>query len=108
MIADGSVNGWLTVIAGFAALDALRGALAECGVASEDCGLRLKWPNDLFCQGRKLGGILTEMVPLPGRDDSAALVIGIGINRPTGCPRSSPRHCNCMCKGCPMPGHCVI
>ena len=37
-------------------------------------------PNDLFCQGRKLGGILTEMVPLPGRDDSAALVIGIGIN----------------------------
>lgn len=80
VIADGSVNGWLTVIAGFAALDALRGALAECGVASEDCGLRLKWPNDLFCQGRKLGGILTEMVPLPGRDDSAALVIGIGIN----------------------------
>ena len=72
VIADGSVNGWLTVIAGFAALDALRGALAECGVASEDCGLRLKWPNDLFCQGRKLGGILTEMVPLPGRDDSAA------------------------------------
>ena len=59
VIADGSVNGWLTVIAGFAALDALRGALAECGVASEDCGLRLKWPNDLFCQGRKLGGILT-------------------------------------------------
>ena len=64
VIADGSVNGWLTVIAGFAALDALRGALAD----------------DLFCQGRKLGGILTEMVPLPGRDDSAALVIGIGIN----------------------------
>lgn len=80
VIADGSVNGWLTVIAGFAALDALRGALAECGAASEDCGLRLKWPNDLFCQGRKLGGILTEMVPLPGRDDSVALVIGIGIN----------------------------
>ena len=26
VIADGSVNGWLTVIAGFAALDALRGA----------------------------------------------------------------------------------
>ena len=73
VIADGSVNGWLTVIAGFAALDALRGALAECGVASEDCGLRLKWPNDLFCQGRKLGGILTEMVPLPGRDDSDRL-----------------------------------
>ena len=47
VIADGSVNGWLTVIAGFAALDALRGALAECGAASEDCGLRLKWPNVL-------------------------------------------------------------
>ena len=86
VIADGSVNGWLTVIAGFAALDALRGALAECGVASEDCGLRLKWPNDLFCQA------------------SAST----SRYRPTGCPRSSPRHCNCMCRGCPMPGHCVI
>ena len=70
-----------TVIAGFAALDALRGrARRMWGCQWKDCGLRLKWPNDLFCQGRKLGGILTEMVPLPGRDDSAALVIGIGIN----------------------------
>ena len=48
-------------------------ALAE-GVASST-GLRvhLKWPNDLFVSGRKLGGILAE-----GTDGS--VVLGYGIN----------------------------
>jgi len=39
---------------------------------------RLKWPNDLVCAGRKLGGILIEL-----RAESvgpAYIVIGIGIN----------------------------
>ncbi len=41
--------------------------------------LRLKWPNDLWINGRKLGGILIETAPLaaqPGR----YLVIGVGVN----------------------------
>jgi BirA family biotin operon repressor/biotin-[acetyl-CoA-carboxylase] ligase len=40
--------------------------------------LRLKWPNDLVCEGGKLGGILIEL-----RAESAGpayIVIGIGIN----------------------------
>jgi BirA family biotin operon repressor/biotin-[acetyl-CoA-carboxylase] ligase len=38
--------------------------------------LQLKWPNDILKQGKKLGGILIELVP--GQPHAA--VIGIGIN----------------------------
>jgi len=40
--------------------------------------LRIKWPNDILCHGRKLAGILTEMRAEPGAVH--AVVIGIGIN----------------------------
>lgn len=40
-------------------------------------GIRLKWPNDILLDGKKLGGILLELVP--GAPHAA--VIGIGINR---------------------------
>jgi len=39
--------------------------------------LRLKWPNDLWLDGRKLGGILIETLQGAGRRH---VVIGIGIN----------------------------
>ena len=40
---------------------------------------QLKWPNDIIVDGRKLGGILVELLPgaTPG---SNAAVIGCGIN----------------------------
>ena len=40
--------------------------------------IRLKWPNDLFLDGAKLGGILIETVPLQG--ERRGVVIGVGIN----------------------------
>lgn len=40
--------------------------------------IRLKWPNDLFLDGAKLGGILIETVPLPV--GQRGVVIGIGLN----------------------------
>jgi BirA family biotin operon repressor/biotin-[acetyl-CoA-carboxylase] ligase len=40
--------------------------------------IRLKWPNDLFLDGAKLGGILIETVPLP--EQRRGVVIGIGLN----------------------------
>lgn len=40
--------------------------------------IRLKWPNDLFLDGAKLGGILIETVPLP--HERRGVVIGIGLN----------------------------
>lgn len=60
-----------------------------------DCrgGLRLKWPNDLWVQDRKLGGILIETAALagehaatygapgtPGTPGPRYAVIGIGLN----------------------------
>ncbi len=47
-------------------------------------GIALKWPNDLWQQGRKLGGILIETTTLPGGADAGGagryVVIGIGLN----------------------------
>jgi BirA family biotin operon repressor/biotin-[acetyl-CoA-carboxylase] ligase len=50
-------------------------SLAAGVAAAEACGsrVRLKWPNDLLLDGRKVGGILVEATP-----DRA--VCGIGIN----------------------------
>lgn len=45
--------------------------------------IRIKWPNDLWVDGRKLVGILIETAGLPGRTGPAAAryaVVGIGIN----------------------------
>jgi BirA family biotin operon repressor/biotin-[acetyl-CoA-carboxylase] ligase len=39
--------------------------------------LRLKWPNDIWWQGRKLGGILIETASF---GDSRYTVVGVGIN----------------------------
>jgi len=53
---------------------ALCEALTELGVAD----LGLKWPNDLYRDGKKLAGILIE---LEGQGaDSCDIVIGVGIN----------------------------
>lgn len=86
---DPEVNGWIQMIAGLAALDGVRGALGHDDVTARgDVSVALKWPNDLYCDGRKLGGILAEMVVPPdageglvgaGADD-VAIVFGIGIN----------------------------
>lgn len=54
--------------------------LAVCRSVERVCGLRpgLKWPNDLLLEGKKICGILTEMVMLPG--EPPAVVVGIGVN----------------------------
>jgi BirA family transcriptional regulator, biotin operon repressor / biotin---[acetyl-CoA-carboxylase] ligase len=38
----------------------------------------LKWPNDIYCQGKKLGGILIEVSG--EADGPCAAVIGLGLN----------------------------
>lgn len=46
-------------------------------------GLDLKWPNDLYLNGKKCGGILSESRPLSEsdiKDTHRAVVVGIGIN----------------------------
>ena len=44
----------------------------------------LKWPNDLLKAGRKLGGILVELVP--GAPHAAVIGIGINLRLPAGMP----------------------
>ncbi|HRD78506.1 MAG TPA: biotin--[acetyl-CoA-carboxylase] ligase, partial [Hyphomicrobiaceae bacterium] len=53
--------GELALVAGLAAHDAASAALAHETPASA-AGLKLKWPNDLECDGAKLAGILCESV----------------------------------------------
>jgi BirA family biotin operon repressor/biotin-[acetyl-CoA-carboxylase] ligase len=50
-------------------------SLAVGVAAAEACGppVRLKWPNDLLFDGRKVGGILVEATP-------AKAICGIGVN----------------------------
>ena len=53
---------------------AVRRALLKLGVAD----IKLKWPNDVFVNGKKLGGILLEMIGDPSAECS--VIVGIGIN----------------------------
>jgi BirA family biotin operon repressor/biotin-[acetyl-CoA-carboxylase] ligase len=48
--------------------------------------LSYKWPNDLLLNGKKVGGLLLEAIPLPERQDTAYL-ISCGLNLV-----SSPQH----------------
>lgn len=41
--------------------------------------LTYKWPNDLLLNGKKVGGLLLEALPIPGKDKIAYL-IGCGVN----------------------------
>jgi len=45
--------------------------------------IRLKWPNDLWWQGRKLAGVLIETAGAGSAHAPRYLVIGIGINLQT-------------------------
>jgi BirA family transcriptional regulator, biotin operon repressor / biotin---[acetyl-CoA-carboxylase] ligase len=60
----------LTMLAGLSAQSAIQ---ALTGLVPE-----LKWPNDLLFNGKKLGGILTEMHAEPNA--IRFVVVGIGIN----------------------------
>lgn len=59
----------LTLVMALAAMEGIR---EVTGVASE-----IKWPNDLVVKGKKLCGILTEMI---FKEDGYAVIIGTGIN----------------------------
>jgi BirA family transcriptional regulator, biotin operon repressor / biotin---[acetyl-CoA-carboxylase] ligase len=59
----------VALMTGLAVADVLESYLPPASV-------QLKWPNDVYADGRKICGILTE-VP-PGRTDR--LVVGIGLN----------------------------
>lgn len=61
----------LSLVVGLAVTE----AVAEVAPGIEP---RVQWPNDVLVHGRKLAGILNELVDCPG--SGLALVIGVGIN----------------------------
>lgn len=75
--------GWLPLIAGLAMADAMR---ASFTVDADVVGLRaaavtLKWPNDVLIGGRKVSGILAELLPgLTADNRAAGVVVGVGVN----------------------------
>ena len=54
--------------------------VAVCDAVETVCGLRpgMKWPNDPVLGGRKICGILTELVTPP--EGSPVVILGIGVN----------------------------
>ncbi|WP_297822429.1 bifunctional biotin--[acetyl-CoA-carboxylase] ligase/biotin operon repressor BirA [uncultured Paraglaciecola sp.] len=65
-----SVLGGLSLAIGVAIVDALN----QCGVQ----GIQLKWPNDIYAQGKKLAGVLIEVEGKIGCNCKA--IIGVGLN----------------------------
>jgi BirA family transcriptional regulator, biotin operon repressor / biotin---[acetyl-CoA-carboxylase] ligase len=61
----------VTLTAGLAAVDAIAPRVAKRRVG-------LKWPNDVYVDGRKVAGILSEAQVEGGR--AAWVVVGIGVN----------------------------
>lgn len=66
---EGAAASWA---ASLAALSALRRAVP-------DISFQLKWPNDIYCSGRKIAGILCETKSGSG-NTFAGIVMGIGVN----------------------------
>ncbi len=62
-------SAWLTLLAGVAAAEAVRDLT--------HLEARLKWPNDVLLDERKLGGVLTET---HRARDGVAAIVGIGLN----------------------------
>ncbi|PWJ52790.1 BirA family transcriptional regulator, biotin operon repressor / biotin-[acetyl-CoA-carboxylase] ligase [Quadrisphaera granulorum] len=67
--------GWLPLAAG----------VAVTGMVRDLAGLpaTVKWPNDVLVEGRKLCGILVEVVPgssAGGQAGPAGVVVGVGVN----------------------------
>ncbi|MCK9380544.1 MAG: biotin--[acetyl-CoA-carboxylase] ligase [Sulfuritalea sp.] len=74
--APGTAPAGLSLAVGVAVARALQ------RVGADDAAL--KWPNDILKNGRKLGGILVELVP--GAPHAAVIGIGINLHLPAGMP----------------------
>lgn len=72
LVPDSSVENiqCITLMAAVAIVKAIQGSVGIQG--------GIKWPNDIIVDGKKVCGILTEMVE--NQDGDKAVVIGIGVN----------------------------
>lgn len=73
-----SVLGGLSLAVGVAIVDALN----QCGVQN----IQLKWPNDIYAQGKKLAGVLIEVEGQIGSGCQATIGIGVNVAVPKNTP----------------------
>lgn len=66
--------GWLTMLGALAVAD----AISQFSILNSQ--LRLKWPNDVLLNGRKVAGVLVESSLTGDRLDYAVLGIGLNVN----------------------------
>lgn len=57
-------------------------AVAQAIKRETNLGPRLKWPNDILIDTKKVGGILTELSAEPDRLDWVIIGIGLNVNTP--------------------------
>jgi len=71
-------------------------ACAEAVELVAGISVQLKWPNDLYYNGKKLGGILSEAAPYSSLDGAVPfIVVGLGLNvntRSESFPRPLSHH----------------
>lgn len=72
----------LSLALGIAAIEAVHAAIAGLHQHVATPTLMLKWPNDLWINRRKLGGILIEIAPSASAQKlkQTTIIAGIGIN----------------------------
>ncbi|GAB3191538.1 biotin--[acetyl-CoA-carboxylase] ligase [Nesterenkonia suensis] len=64
---------WISLVAGFSLVETLR---TELRIPA-----RLKWPNDVHVEGRKISGILSVLAPIPAEaGGGVTVVLGVGVN----------------------------
>lgn len=67
--------GAVFALTGWAAVAVRRGIQAACGARTD-----IKWMNDLYLDGKKLVGILTELSLLGESGEPDYVVVGVGVN----------------------------
>ena len=65
----------LTAVTTFAAVAVCRAIERVCGLSPD-----IKWVNDIYCKGKKLGGILTEGALSSDMRTAKYVIVGIGLN----------------------------
>ena len=87
---------WIPLVTGLALAEATRRA---CGIE-----VSLKWPNDLLCLGKKIGGILCESSSHGSRVSTCVVGFGVNVNcRETDFPeefRALATSCNQLTGQC--------
>lgn len=119
-------NAWVSAVGGSVTFSILwrfpRGAGALAGLslavavaaakALEKLGARgvtVKWPNDLLCAGRKLGGILIETTGDTAGPSAAVVGIGVNLRLSASARRRIGRPVTDMAKNCAaMPSRAAV